>query len=83
MRLHAWLDCSFPGCVLPEKMKNSVAKLHCQYCHESQGRVVVRGKVLGAELMLTNYPSGYIARALTYTDLYALHRDEMKEVLNK
>uniref|UniRef100_A0A061SEQ6 Voltage-gated ion channel superfamily n=1 Tax=Tetraselmis sp. GSL018 TaxID=582737 RepID=A0A061SEQ6_9CHLO len=45
-----------------------------------KGRVIVRGRAIGAELMLTNYPADYTARALTYTDLFCLHRDSLKEV---
>lgn len=48
-----------------------------------RGRVVVRGKVIGAELMLTNYQTDYAARALTYTDLFALSRTDIAAVSQK
>lgn len=48
-----------------------------------QGRVIVRGKVIGAELMLTHYPSDYVARALTYADLFALNRRDIEEITKK
>eukprot|EP00873_Tetraselmis_striata_P012096 jgi/Tetstr1/432360/TSEL_021757.t1 len=48
-----------------------------------RGRVVVRGKVIGAELMLTNYQTDYAVRALTYTDLFALSRTDIVVVSAK
>jgi len=48
-----------------------------------KGRVTVRGKVIGADLMLTHFPSDYVARALTYTDLFSLKRGDIKFISSK